>query len=46
MSLSLKWWLPLYTVHTPFWLSSPDKVSTKDLKEIIFEVMDNIVEIL
>ncbi len=29
-----------------FWLSSPDKVNTKDLKAIIFEVMDSIIEII
>lgn len=29
-----------------FWLSSPEKVSTTDLKAIIFEVMDSIIEIL
>ena len=29
-----------------FWLSSPERVSTKDLKAIIFDVMDSIIEIL
>ena len=29
-----------------FWPSSPQKVSTKDLKAIMFEVMDSVIEIL
>ena len=29
-----------------FWLSSPEKVSTAELKKIIFDVMDSIIDIL